>query len=361
MNIIKKAFNKFIHCKKTKMEQEILEQSDIVFELIKKYINKDYSVNIELPDNIVNIVLIASGSSFNSASIIAEFFRNKININAQTFYSSEVSLNENFIVDNTALYIFISQSGETGDTNLALNIIKQRTDKIFVITNSKHSTIWNNSKFKILSYAGEEKSISSTKSVSSQLFCLFLVALKLMQIKNIKYINYIDELINVPEYIKNAFLQRKQIKKDANILMNYDNAVILASGMFYPLAKEGALKIKETSYINVNAYPTGEFLHGHIAVLNKKCAVITIVNSKNIQFAIDILMKINNNFKSDIVIISSLPINKYDKNDFIQTNSRNDIEFLFSSLIILQLLALETANLLDRNIDKPQGLTKIVK
>ena len=79
--------------------------------------------------------------------------------------------------------------------------------------------------------------------------------------------------------------------------------------MFYPLAKEGALKIKETSYINTTAYPTGEFLHGHIAILNKKCAVISIVNNFNVDFTVKVLERIRDNYNSDSLVISALKLN----------------------------------------------------
>ena len=131
--------------------------------------------------------------------------------------------------------------------------------------------------------------------------------------------------------------------------------------MFYPLAKEGALKIKETSYINTTAYPTGEFLHGHIAILNKKCAVLALVNNNNVDFTLKILEKIKNNYSTDSFIISAFNINVKKQKDIICLESYNDIEFLFSALIIEQMLAYETAVLLGRNVDKPSGLSKIVK
>ena len=103
--------------------------------------------------------------------------------------------------------------------------------------------------------------------------------------------NYSSDFI--PESINNILLKREQIKKYSKLLTQYDSAVLLASGLGYLTAKEGALKIKETSYINTVAYPMGEFLHGHIAMLNKKCAVIMLVDELNIQYAIDVLMKIS--------------------------------------------------------------------
>ncbi len=361
MNILKKFVNHFLSVKKSNMEKEILQQSDVIFDLISRYVRKDYTINIELPENISKIALIASGSSYHSATIAANFLREKVHCEAQSYYASEVALAENFDVDSSTLYIFISQSGETSDTNKSLNKIKIKTDKTLSVTNTKNSSLYNDTKYKILTYAGTEKSIASTKAMSAQLYCLFLIAAKVMQQKELPSKSFVENLICVPEYINESLSKRDLIKHYSKILSDYDNIAILASGMFYPLAKEGALKIKETSYINTTAYPTGEFLHGHIAILNKKCAVISIVNNINIQFTLDVLNKINNDYKTDSLIISAFPIPNVGRNCVIYVPFSIDIDFLFSSLIILQLLAFETALLLNRNIDKPDGLTKVVK
>ena len=360
MNIFKKFFN-LINRKKTKMEQEILEQPDIIFELIRKYINKDYTINIQIPENIKQISLIASGSSYNSAAITAEFIRTKLKLSAQAYYSSELILKDYFEVNNETLFIFISQSGETLDTNLALDKIKNITSNTLSITNVKNSKLWNGTNYKILTHAGTEKAIASTKAMSSQLFCLFLTAIKVAEQNQIPCINYVDSLLNIPDVMKNIITKRNLIQKYAYILANHEHAVILSNGMCYPLAKEGALKITETSYINSSAFPMGEFLHGHIAILNKKCAVIMLVQNQNISITIDVLMQINKKYKSDILIISSLNVNDVNSNDVIQTDTKNDIDFVFSSLIVFQLLAYETAYLLNRNIDYPEGLIKVVK
>lgn len=361
MNILKRFISKLFSGKKTNMEKEIFEQPDIIFDLIRKYIKKDYSINIEIPENTKKIALIASGSSYHSATIAANFLRGNVHCEAQSYYASEVALADCFDVDSDTLYIFISQSGETADTNKSLDKIRVKTDKTLAITNTKNSTLYNNAKYKILTYAGVEKSIASTKAMCAQMYCLFLISAKIMQQKELPVRTFVDELLNVPDYIKNAFSKQVEIKHYSSYLINYENAAVLASGMFYPLAKEGALKIKETSYINTTAYPTGEFLHGHIAILNKKCAVISLVNNQNVQFTLDVLNKINTDYRTDSLIISALPLANIAKNNIISVSTSSDIDFLFSTLIILQLLSFETALQLNRNIDKPDGLTKVVK
>ena len=199
MNIVKKFLNLFCTPKKTNMETEIYSQSDIIFELIKKYVKKNYTVNIEMPENVKKVALFASGSSYHSAAIIANFLRQKVHCDAQPYYASEVALSDSFDTDSDTLYIFISQSGETADTNKALALIKQNTDKTLAITNTKNSTLYNSAKYKILTYAGVEKAIASTKAMSAQMFCLFLIAAKIMQQKEMPAIEVIDELSDKTE------------------------------------------------------------------------------------------------------------------------------------------------------------------
>ncbi|MCD7878386.1 MAG: SIS domain-containing protein [Candidatus Gastranaerophilales bacterium] len=343
------------------MEKEIFQQVQIIRNLIKKYIKEDNVININLPDGIKKIALIASGSSYHSAAIAANFFRNTVHIQAQSYYAGEISILENFDVYPDILYIFISQSGETSDTNIALEKIKNKTDKTLSVTNTKNSTLYKNTKYKILTFAGIEKSIASTKAMSSQIFCLLLIALKIMKENRIENYDVLSQIIRVPDYIENAYTKQEEAKKYAQLLSRNENAVILASGMFYPLAKEGALKIKETSYINTTAYPTGEFLHGHIAILNRKCTLIALVNNSNVDFTMNVLEKVNSGYKTQSLIISAIPIDDTLKNTVITISTKNDIDFMFSALVIMQLLAYETAFKLGRNVDKPNGLSKIVK
>ena len=347
--------------KKTNMEREIYEQPQVIENLIKKFISKNGYINIDIPENTNKIALIASGSSYHSATIAANYLRNNVHCEAQSYYASEFSLVENVDADADTLYIFISQSGETSDTNKSLEKVCKKTNKIMAITNTKDSTLYNGAKYKILTNAGLEKSIASTKAMSAQLFCLFLIAAKIMQQKEMPSDKIIYELKNAVSSVQKAFLFRDVIKQYSLKLKDYDNAAVLASGMFYPLVKEGALKIKETSYINTTAYPTGEFLHGHIAILNKRCAVISVINNYNIDFTKNVIANVRENYKSDLLIISANPVKYSDNDTVIQVNTMFDIDFIFTTLAILQLLALETASLLKRNVDKPDGLSKIVK
>lgn len=362
MNFIKKIFNIFIDNKKPEMIKEIYSQPDVILELIKKYAGKDYSLNINIPENIEKIALIASGSSYHSSAIAANFLKNYGLCDVSLYYSSELTLYKDFKTDNDTLYIFVSQSGETVDTNNALNIISARTEKILCITNTKNSTLYDKCKYKMLTYAGTEKAVASTKAMTAQIFCLLLLTAKIMSQKNIPCKDILKELFEVPVYINTA-LQNINCQEKAKIISSSENLTILASDLFYNVAQEGALKIKETSYINATAYHTGEFLHGHIAILNKKSTVIIIVNNQNYDLANSVLKRINLKYHPEILLIiqkNDCRYNLMDYNSIIIENN-SEISLLFSSLTIFQLLACYSAISLNKNVDKPQGLEKIVK
>ncbi len=347
---------------KSNMENEILEQPSIITELTKRYITPEKYILINLPLNIKKVVLIASGSSYHCGYITAELLKEYANCDAECVYSSEFVLNKNIETNKETLFVFISQSGETSDTLDALKKVSKITDKILCVTNNEDSTIWQLSNYKILTYAGKEHSIASTKAMSAQLFCLYLLVLKIMYSKNIDIQSEINYLHNIPTSLNHILEDRKSITEIAKKLSKYQNISILGSRAFYALAKEGALKIKETSYINTTAYPQGEFMHGHVAILNQKSAVIALVDEENEALMIKNIQKIKADYSPFLIAISNSDntnLEKYSNHNF-RLSSETKIFAIFETLIMLQLLALEIAKHLKRNIDRPTGLKKVV-
>lgn len=345
---------------KYNMQKEIYEQPEILRAVVSAYVGKDEKINIELPEGIERINIVASGSSYNCAGIGASLFYKYLGMDAHSEYSSEFIGEKNVQASENDLYIFISQSGETYDTLEALKMIKKTSAKTLCISNNEDSSIWNLCDYKILSLAGKEHSIASTKAVSSQLLCLWMVVLKLMQERNISIESELQALKWLPLLIKEELKEIKQAKLAAKLLASYDDIVVLGANSYYSLAKEGALKIKETSYINANAYPIGEFMHGHVAVLNKKTALIAIIDKENQRLEKKNLAEIRKNYNPLILTISFGTKPKSTSNLDFNIDAKTDIERVFVSLIIFQLIAFETAKKLKRDIDKPKGLKKVV-
>ena len=349
--------------KKTNMELEIVEQTSIIPTILSNYIDlKTGEINLNLPQNIRKIVIVASGSSYHCARFAVDLVEKISKIETRAIYSSEFLLKNLIPHDENTLYVFITQSGETSDTLKSIERVKNETNlPTLCITNVENSSIWNACDYQVACHAGIEKGIAATKSFTSQMLCLILISLKLIEnvesqavTKSLK-----DSLFHLPLVIEKALGKRKEIKKLAKHISKEDVVVLTADGISYSLAKEGALKIKETSYKNISAAILGEFMHGHVAVLNNKATLIFISVDKISERSINNLNKIKEDYHPTIVIIGNG--NERVKPDYqIDVECENEIQQLFANVVILQLIALETALKLKRNVDSPKGLHKVV-
>ena len=348
----------------TAMEREIYQQPEIIRGLIEKYTDENNHIKFNIPQkDIKKLIFVASGSSYHCGVIAAEMMKTTLQMDAEAFYSGEFYISPKVDISKT-LFVFISQSGETSDTLRVMKHIAERTDNILCISNTENSTMWNLAKYKINTFAGKEESIASTKALSAQLFCVNLIILAVRQKlgENIK--EDLDNLKNIPQFLTNQLSLHSEIARIASELKDFNSIEILGSRIFYGLAKEGALKIKETSYINTTAYPTGEFMHGHVAILNKKSAVIVLVDEINHGFCIKNIEKIKESYDTYLITFADNNAPKYFtslSNHHITVNTDNEIHSIFGMLILLQLMAFECAKQLNRNIDKPTGLHKVVK
>lgn len=345
---------------KTSMETEIFEQADVLENLFKTHINDNNYILFDIPADVQKIILVASGSSYHCARFAADLFGNIARMEAAAIYSSEFLLKSAVPKDNDFLYVFITQSGETSDTNSALKKAKELGIRTLCITNKKGSTIWEASDFKIDCCAGEERSIAATKSLTTQMLCCSLLVLKYAAHKGIDISSYINDLKTLPTFIRASYELHPEIKEMAKFLSKFKNIVITADGISYALAKETSLKIKETSYINVYSSILGEFMHGHVAILNNKPAMIYISVNELSYTAIKNLNKIEEDYTPPLCVLGC-------SNDKINTKFNIDIKCeseivkSFCLIVIAQLLALEIATDLGRNVDKPHGLHKVVK
>ncbi len=335
------------------MEKEIFEQPQVLDAIVKKYCPNG-EILIDFPGNFERIKFIASGSSYNCARLAQKFFCDIGGFEGASEFSSEFLANKNLKIDKNTLYFFISQSGETSDTLAVLNLVQQACAKTFVITNNENSTMQKLSKYGICACAGEENAIAATKSFSACILCAWLCAFKAAGKKP----SGLDKLSkNLDGILKDT----KQIDKCAEFLSAHKSFPLVGSNYCYILAKEGALKIKETSYIDANAYALGEFFHGHIALLNQKNAVVEIFTSDSGEFEIKNLNKIKNNYKPKTVTIADFESNLDGDCKIIFPQFEDDLTKFLAITVILQLLALKIATKLRRDVDKPHGLSKVVK
>lgn len=350
----------FVNNEKSSMEIEIFEQPEILENLFKTHVNDNNYILFDIPTDIEKIIFVASGSSYHCARYGADLFGNVAGIEASAIYSSEFLLKAAVPHEDNFLYVFITQSGETSDTNEALRKAKQFGIRTLAITNKKGSTIWNAADFKIDCCAGEEKSIAATKSLTTQMLCVTLLVLKYAAHKGMDISGYINELKELPNTVNSALDMHKDIKLVAKQLSKHKLIVVTADGISYAIAKEASLKIKETSYICTLSSILGEFMHGHVAVLNNKSAQIHIAVEKLSETAVKNLNKIRKEYKVPLCLIGEQ--SQDIKTDYtINADCSGAVNKSFALVVICQLLALEIAKNLGRNVDKPHGLNKVVK
>ncbi len=344
---------------KTSMESEIYEQPEILANILKNYVAPDGYIILNTPIQIEKVVLVASGSSYHCARFSAELFGQIADIEARAIYSSEFLLKKIVPHDKNILYVFITQSGETTDTISALNKAKQLGVKTMCITNRENSTAWQSADYRISCQAGEERSIAATKSLTAQMLCLYLLALKHAQIKKIDVSTHLEQLKTLPSIVEKTLALSPKINSLANFLSKYKTIIITADGISYALAKEASLKIKETSYINVMSHILGEFMHGHVAVLNNK-SVLVYISAESLSYStLKNLEKIKQDYNPPLCIIGTSS-ERVNSTFNINLDVEDETLKIFSNAVIIQLLALKIAEKLKRDVDKPKGLKKVV-
>lgn len=342
------------------MELEINSQNVIIAELIKKHV-VNYCVLMDIPSVIKKVSIIASGSSYNASYLGKYFFETISDIPSSVDYASEAANSELKNYDPDTLYIFLSQSGESVDTVSALKKIKEKGLKTLCITNNIESTMYKLADYKFDINAGREKAIAATKTFSATVLMLWLIALKAAQNKHIDISKETTNIYQLPSTILSALKELEGLDYAAKLISKQKEFSIAGFQKNYALAKEAALKIKETSYINTSAYPLGEFVHGHFALLNKSKVFLTFMTKDVTEIEKNLLKKIKDTYHPKMIVIGD-DYEDYGADILIKIpESKSRISAIMSSIIALQLLALKVAIKLKRDVDKPQGLNKVVE
>ncbi|MBQ4647218.1 MAG: SIS domain-containing protein [Candidatus Gastranaerophilales bacterium] len=341
------------------METEINSQATIIENLINRYII-NYCVLMDIPIEIKRISIIASGSSYNAGVFGKYFFENISNIPTSVDFASELIGSKFNNFDCETLYVFLSQSGLSVDTVEAMKKVKESNAKTLCITNNLHSTMYSMADYRFYIEAGLENAIAATKTFSATVVMLWLIALKAAQNKHIDISEETKEIYSIKKNIEFAMKNLDNLELCARTLSKLDGFAVFGYGMYYPLALEAALKIRETSYINTSAYPSGEFVHGHFALLNKTKAFLTFLTEDASEYELNILKKVLRTYKAKSIVVSDV-YEDYDCDILLKfQKGASKISNIVNMIIVIQLLSLNIAKKLRRNIDKPQGLSKVV-
>jgi len=352
------------------MSKEIFEQPISVKNGINEYVDKIkndislYNFPIE-PKSIEKIVLIACGTAYHSCLVAKYWFEELTNIDVEIDVASEFRY-RNIKFNQKNLYVFVSQSGETADTAAALQLCKDNNVKTCAVINVVESTIARNSDWVLPLHAGPEVGVASTKAFLGQMLILYILCLKIAfnrnELSKEDYIKKINNLINLPKAIEEVLTQEDQIQIVAKDIYQSNGSMFLGRGTSYPIALEGALKLKELSYLHAEGYPAGEMKHGPLALIEDGLPVIVIA-PKDKYFE-----KTFSNTQ-EVIARGGKVLLVTDKNDLtINENIRFKlqvpyIEETLSPFILtipLQLLAYHVALLKNCDIDKPRNLAKSV-
>jgi glucosamine--fructose-6-phosphate aminotransferase (isomerizing) len=345
------------------MLKEIFEQPEAIENTLRGRI-KDSRIKLSLNINfnlIKRIVITACGTSWHSALIGKYFIEKFSGIPTEVDYASEFRY-RNPLVDENTLLIAISQSGETADTLAAIREAKSRGAKTMGIINVVGSTITREVDSGIYLHAGPEIGVASTKAFTSQAVALLLLALYIRQEKGLTLdTKLLSELKTLPDKIRDVFSQKEEIKKIAEKFAGSRNFLYFGRGLNFPVALEGALKLKEISYIHAEGYPAAEMKHGPIALIDENMPTIFLATKSLVSPKIMSNIKETKARKGIIIAIVNDKAEFENVADYmIQVPEMTDELSSIVNIIPLQLFAYYVADFKGIDVDKPRNLAKSV-
>ena len=353
------------------MAKEIEEQPQTLKTGIKEYVDSmNNDINIyNFPwkiDEIKSIMLIGCGTAYHSCLMAKYWFEELTTLDVNIDIASEFRYRKNRFKNDT-LYIFVSQSGETADTYAALDLCNKNNMKTCAVVNVIESSIARDSNFVLPIHCGPEIGVASTKAFLGQILVLYILSLKLSSIRNEinnkDYQSKIKDLKNLPKLIEETLLIDNDVQSIASTFNEAKGSMFLGRGFSYPIALEGALKLKELSYVHAEGYPAGEMKHGPLALIEEGMPVVvlaprdsyykkTISNMQEVIARGAKVLLITNKSKDEVISENIW--------ETIEVENTNNDLLPFLLTIPLQKLAYYSALKKGYDIDKPRNLAKSV-
>jgi len=357
------------------MQKEIFEQPQAIRDTLESRVNKDRVMVSafghkarNIFQHIKQVQIVACGTSFNAGMVAKYWLEDISKIPCNVEVASEYRY-RNPVILNDTLFVVISQSGETADTLAALKNAKKINDTIntLCICNCAESSITRASDLTFLTHAGPEIGVASTKAFTTQLVSLALLTCSIGVVKKTiskgRERSIVKGLMLLPGLIYECLSEEDQIKRIARSFKNKKSALFIGRGTMHAIAAEGALKLKEISYIHAEAYPAGELKHGPIALIDKNMPVIAVAPND------ELLSKLKSNLQ-EVKSRGSQMIVFEDKGSKVKSMSAMEVISITSNLgritapviftIPLQLLSYHIALIKGTNVDKPRNLAKSV-
>ena len=355
------------------MLKEIYEQPRAIMDTYRGRLLADKGIikmagidqNLEKFLNANRIIIVACGTSWHAGLVAEYIFEDLARIPVEVEYASEFRYRNPVITDKDVL-IAISQSGETADTLAAIKLAKEKGAFVFGVCNVVGSSIARETHAGAYTHAGPEIGVASTKAFTTQITVLTLIALKLAYengtLSQSKYHEHLAELESIPTKVEKALLYNPLVEQISDIYKDSSNCLYLGRGYNFPVALEGALKLKEISYIHAEGYPAAEMKHGPIALIDEHMPVVVIATKKgHYEKVVSNIQEIKSRKGKIIAIVTEGDESVKELADHvIEVPETSESLSPLVTTIPLQLLSYHIAVMRGCNVDQPRNLAKSV-
>ena len=353
------------------MEKEIMEQPEAIkATLAPRYVDGRISLEADgVPDDVLKncerVCVVACGTAMHAGLVAQSLVRSILRVHMDVEYASEFMYMDP-VIDDKTLVLAISQSGETIDTLEALKYARSQGAKSIAVINVKGSSIARESDYVMYTYAGPEIAVASTKAYTTQMAALFALIGRMAVVRGAfneeQEKAFVDALMQAPDAIQQVLDRKEEMHHIARGLLEAKDAFMLGRGLDYAILLEGALKLKEVSYIHTEAYASGELKHGTIALITEKTPVVALVTQERVRDKeLSNIREVQSRGASVVVLVKDgIDLVDADYTHVFTLPTMDDVAMAFPASAALQLLAYYVSMDRGLDVDKPRNLAKVV-
>ena len=353
------------------MEKEIMEQPEAIkATLAPRYVDGRISLEADgVPDDVLKncerVCVVACGTAMHAGLVAQSLVRSILRMHMEVEYASEFMYMDP-VIDDKTLVLAISQSGETIDTLEALKYARSQGAKSIAVINVKGSSIARESDYVMYTYAGPEIAVASTKAYTTQIAALFALIGRMAVVRGAfneeQEKSFVDALMQAPDAIQQVLDRKEEMHHIARGLLEAKDAFMLGRGLDYAILLEGALKLKEVSYIHTEAYASGELKHGTIALITEKTPVVALVTQERVRDKeLSNIREVQSRGASVVILVKDgIDLADADYTHVFTLPAMDDVAMAFPASAALQLLAYYVSMDRGLDVDKPRNLAKVV-
>ena len=353
------------------MEKEIMEQPEAIkATLAPRYVDGRISLEADgVPDDVLKncerVCVVACGTAMHAGLVAQSLIRSILRMHMDVEYASEFMYMDP-VIDDKTLVLAISQSGETIDTLEALKYARSQGAKSIAVINVKGSSIARESDYVMYTYADPEIAVASTKAYTTQMAALFALIGRMAVVRGAfneeQEKAFVDALMQAPDAIQQVLDRKEEMHHIARGLLEAKDAFMLGRGLDYAILLEGALKLKEVSYIHTEAYASGELKHGTIALITEKTPVVALVTQERVRDKeLSNIREVQSRGASVVVLVKDgIDLADADYTHVFTLPAMDDVAMAFPASAALQLLAYYVSMDRGLDVDKPRNLAKVV-